>query len=156
MHTITINTDRFQPVTPSESDVKLAGKTSKRLADMLKRHSVSSIHILEKGQFEESLELPESVAQILVTALEEISKGHAVTLIPMQEEVTTGQAAEILSVSRPFLVQMLNKGEIPFRKVGSRRRVKLQDIINYKRDLYNSRLQKLNELTAYDQELTIQ
>lgn len=156
MHTIIINTDQFQPVTPSEADVRLAGKTGKRLADILRRHSISSIHLLERGQFEEPLELPESVAKILVTALEEISKGHAITLIPIQEEVTTGQAAEILNVSRPFLVQMLNKGEIPFRKVGSRRRVRLQDIINYKRNLDNKRLQTLDELTAYDQELSIQ
>ena len=156
MHTITITADSFEPVTPNESEVRLAGSTSERLAAILKKNSSSSIQVLGKGQEEERLDLPESAARILVSALEEIAKGRSITLVAMEEEITTGQAADLLSVSRPYFVQMLDQGEMPFRKVGPRRRVKLQDVMTYKRELYSRRLQTLDALTAYDQELGVQ
>ena len=96
--------------------------------------------------------LPGHVLQILLDVLSEISKGNAISLIPHHQEISTQEAANLLNVSRPFLVGLLENGEIPFRKVGAHRRVKLTDVLEYKDQSDAKRLQALNELTALSQE----
>ncbi|WP_050978415.1 helix-turn-helix domain-containing protein [Beggiatoa alba] len=73
--------------------------------------------------------------------------------MPIHAELTTQEAAELLNVSRPYLVSLLEKGEIPFHKIGSHRRVLAKDIIEYKKNLQAKRLETLNELTALSQTL---
>ena len=152
MHTITITADAFEPVIPNESEVRLAGSTSQRLAAILKKNSASSIQVLEKGQ-EERLDLPTSAARLLVSALEEISKGHSITLVAMEEEITTSQAADLLNVSRPYLIDLLEKNAIPNRKVGTHRRIRFEDLKAYKDHIDAERRKVLAELTAEAQEL---
>jgi len=82
-----------------------------------------------------------------------MAKGNAVTLIPVHAELTTQQAAQILNVSRPFLIEQLEKGVIPYRKVGTHRRVMFKDLMEYKQTMDHSRLNALEELSAIDQEL---
>jgi excisionase family DNA binding protein len=96
--------------------------------------------------------LPGHVLQILLDVLSEMSKGNAISLIPHHQEISTQEAAKLLNVSRPFLVGLLENGEIPFRKVGAHRRVKLTDVLEYKDQSDAKRLQALNELTALSQE----
>ena len=74
-------------------------------------------------------------------------------LIPVQAELTTRQAADILNVSRPFLIEQFEKGLIPYRKVGTHRRVMLKDLMEYKATMEKSGLKALEELSAIDQEL---
>ena len=95
--------------------------------------------------------LPGHVLQILLDVLSEMSKGNAISLIPHHQEISTQEAANLLNVSRPFLVGLLENGEIPFRKVGAHRRVKLTDVLEYKDQSDAKRLQALNELTALSQ-----
>lgn len=156
MSTITITADHFDPITPNEADIQLADKTSKRLAALPPQKATYALQLIEDGQTGDTLEIPVPAMRLLVDVLGEMAKGHAVTIVPFQEEITTQQAADILNISRPFFVQMLDSGEFPFRKVGARRRVKLEDVMSYKRQLYDKRLQILNQLTAYDQELGLQ
>ena len=92
------------------------------------------------------------VLQILLDVLSEMSKGNAISLIPHHQEISTQEAANLLNVSRPFLVGLLENGEIPFRKVGAHRRVKLTDVLEYKDQSDAKRLQALNDLTALSQE----
>ena len=96
--------------------------------------------------------LPGHVLQILLDVLSEMYKGNAISLIPHHQEISTQEAANLLNVSRPFLVGLLENGEIPFRKVGAHRRVKLTDVLEYKDQSDAKRLQALNDLTALSQE----
>ena len=85
--------------------------------------------------------------------LTEMGQGNAVAVSPIQAELTTNQAAELLNVSRPYLTKLLDDGVIPFRKVGTHHRVWLADVLAYKREAYTKRREALAELTALSQEL---
>lgn len=142
--------------TPNQTDTLLAQQTSARLAVLLDEEPPYQVQLLLEGKPSEVLTVPAPAMHLLANILSEMAQGNAVALTPVQEEITTQEAADLLNVSRPFFVQLLDAGELPFRKVGTRRRVRLQDVLAYKRDLYEKRLQTLNELTVYDQELGLQ
>ncbi len=97
--------------------------------------------------------LPQSAVRVLIEALTYISEGREVVVKPLNEELTTQKAAEFLHVSRPFLIKILENGEIPHRKVGKHRRVLLSDLEDYKGRIDEKRLEILAELTAQAQEL---
>lgn len=99
----------------------------------------------------DNLVLPGHVLQILLDALSETSNGNAISLIPHHQEVSTQEAANLLNVSRPFLVGLLENGEIPFRKVGVHRRVLLRDVLAYKERGDSRRTQALDKLAAISQ-----
>jgi excisionase family DNA binding protein len=82
----------------------------------------------------------------------ELARGHGVSLIPMEAELTTNEAARQLKVSRPFLVGLLQKGEIPHRMVGTHRRIRFRDLWAYKQRNDRKRLEAIEELSALDQE----
>jgi excisionase family DNA binding protein len=144
------------PTTPSETEALLAQKTSKQLTALLDKESAYQIQLLHNGQPGEVLAVPAPAMRLLAQILSEMAQGNAVALTPIYAELSTQQAADLMNVSRPYLIEMLDKGEIPYRKVGVHRRVLFADVMAYKRTLYNKRLQALNELTSYDQELGLQ
>lgn len=79
----------------------------------------------------ECLDMPPSVRTLLKQAIHDLVQGRAVSIAPIEQELTTQQAAELLSVSRPFLVKLLEAGAMPFHKAGTHRRVFLQDVFEY-------------------------
>lgn len=97
--------------------------------------------------------LPKAAVRVLIDALAYISEGRDVVVRPLNDELSTQKAAEFLNVSRPFLIKILEKGEIPYRKVGKHRRVLLSDLQSYKRRVDEKRLKVLDELAAQSQEL---
>jgi excisionase family DNA binding protein len=108
------------------------------------------------GPSKETLKLlPASAVQMLVRILEEMARGNAVTVTPVHAELTTQEAADMLNISRPSLIQLLDDGKIEYRKVGTHRRVRFESLIGYKRRADADRRAALAELAAYDQELGI-
>jgi excisionase family DNA binding protein len=97
--------------------------------------------------------LPESVVHMLVAALKEFAKGRQVSVVGADAEMTTQQAADLLLVSRPYLISLLNAGKIPYRKVGTKRRILAEDVQAYKATERVRQRKLLDELAAESQEL---
>jgi excisionase family DNA binding protein len=97
--------------------------------------------------------LPGHVVQLLLDILSEMAQGNAISVMPIHAELTTQEAANMLNVSRPHLVKLVDNGEIPCHKVGTHRRVLAQDVLNYKQHIDAQRHNVLDELTALSQEM---
>jgi excisionase family DNA binding protein len=101
----------------------------------------------------ETIILPDQALRLLLDVLSNMADGNSVTLVPVDAELTSQQAAELLNVSRPFLVRLLENGQIPYHKVGKHRRVRLKDVMAYKHRIDKKRDEVLDELVAEAQEL---
>ena len=146
--------ETFETVAPTETDTQLARESSRRLAThTLGRRPSVHIQILDDGEAGETVAVPASALRLFLHILTEMAQGNAVTLIPTHAELTTQQAAGLLSVSRPYLVKLLDEGKIPFRTVGKYRRVRFDDLMAYKRKDDEARAKILDQLTAEAQEL---
>ena len=143
----------LEPIVPTEEEAGLARASSRQLAAHIGMLQPLQLQLVESGQPGETLALPASALRLLLQILTEMAEGNAVTLIPIHAELTTQQAADLLNVSRPFLIGLLEEGKIPYRKVGTHRRVLLKDVLAYKKQIDADRLATLEELQAQAQEL---
>ncbi len=141
------------PISPNKTEAIIAKETSQRLTASLGRKTAYQIQILESDHLSEALALPAAAVRLLADILSEMAKGNTVTILPVHAELSTQQAANLLNVSRPFLVQLLEDGKIPFHKVGSHRRVTSNALMAYKQKTEQQRLHTLDELTEQAQRL---
>jgi excisionase family DNA binding protein len=95
-----------------------------------------------------TVELPEPLFRILRQAARILAAGQRVSISPIEREVTTQEAADVLNVSRTYLIRLLDQKKIPYLKVGTHRRVKLGDVMSFKQRRNAERLAQLNELIA--------
>jgi excisionase family DNA binding protein len=147
-------TENFETVAPTEAEAALARESSRRLAShKLGRRSSVRIRLLDDSEEAEPVAVPTSALRLFLHLLAEMSQGNAVTLMPSHAELTTQQAADLLNVSRPYLVKLLEEGKIPFRAVGKYRRVRFDDVMSFKRRDDEARAKVLDQLTAEAQEL---
>ena len=141
-----------EPVLPAAEEVAQAQEAVRALARFAAEAPQAQLSI-EDSSRRMHVVLPRAAVQLLQTILREMSQGNAVTLIPVHAELTTQQAADLLNVSRPYFVSLLESGVIPHRKIGTRRRVLFEHLMAYKRAEDAKREEALNELARLSQEL---
>ena len=136
---------------PSERDAALAGRAGRALDALIDGTEPVSARFGDQ-----TVDLPASALRLLREILDWMAQGKGVVLTPLHTELTTREAAELLQVSRTHLVQLLDEGRIPCRKVGSHRRVRAEDILAWRRETELRRREALDGLTADDQKLGLQ
>ena len=141
--------NNIDPILPTRQDALRAGE----LRGALQGRNAVSAPLRVQVDDSTVLDLPPLVSRLLMDILEQTAAGHAVTVIPVEAEVTTQQAAELLNVSRPFVVGLIGKGLIASRMVGNQHRLPLKDVLAYKADNRAKRRETLREMAAIDQEL---
>ena len=139
---------KHEPVCPTDKEATLARESSRQLGPFIE-HDLQ-VRIPETN---EEITLPASAVRLLVELLSEMAEGNAIALTPIRAELTTQQAAALLGVSRPFLVKQLEADLIPFRKIGTHRRIAFKDLMGYKQGIDRKRLETLDQLAAQAQDL---
>jgi excisionase family DNA binding protein len=144
-----------ETISPSDNDTRIARASSKALAALMRDEgdSIASIHIRTKDLHEANIPLPLSAVHLLLHALQEMAEGHSVALVPVDTELTTQQAAELMRVSRPSLIKMLDDRKLPYRKVGAHRRVRYEDVMNYLKTERDRRTKTMMELVEETERL---
>lgn len=97
--------------------------------------------------------IPAEALEILAVILEQMGQGNSVQVMPVHAELTTQEAANLLNVSRPYVVKLISIGSLPARKVGSHRRIRVQDLLAFKARDDRERREQLNALTREAQDL---
>ena len=143
---------RRDPRVPEGAVTEQAARAAELLEAYLTGHrdAAGSLHLrmADQSNDRQPIILPAPAVELLREVLAELAKGHVVTVAAARSELTSQQAADLLNVSRPYLVGLLDRRAIPFRRVGNRRRVRLDDVLAYRRRDEIRRQQLLDELTA--------
>lgn len=149
MGALALNLEDVHQPTPDEIEIaRHAARTLSRVTP-----GDRSIFVVDGEGEPDPVKLPANVFRTLVRVLVEMGNGNAVAVVPVQAELTTQQAADLLNVSRPHLIGLLEKGELPFRMVGTHRKLKARDVLNHKAKVDLARHEALARMAAHDQAL---
>lgn len=142
-------------VAPGVVDAEIAARALRRVKDYLTSPGGRSdeLEILVEGGPREALVVPRQAVELFAHILAAMANGQGVQIMPVNAELTTQQAAQLLNVSRPYLIGLLERGEIEYRLVGRHRRVRFDALMAYMRRDDLARKQVVDELTRLDQEL---
>jgi len=140
-------------ITPNVDESRVA-RSAARLLERLEPtpEGRETLRIIPDHE-ETAIEVPSSAFRLFVDILNQMAQGNAMMLVPAHHELTTQQAADMLLVSRPYFVKLLESNQIPFRRVGPRRRVKFSDLLAYMEKSKSDSNDALRELAAQAQEL---
>jgi excisionase family DNA binding protein len=143
-----------EPVQPGDEDVTTADAAAERVTTYLTRHpdGPRQVRLLVVGDNEEVI-VPRGAVELLARILAYMAAGQGVSVVPAHAELTTQQAAALLNVSRPYLIGLLEAGEIEYRKVGKHRRIKASSLLDYMRADDQRRRTAADELSALTQEM---
>ncbi|WPO95348.1 helix-turn-helix domain-containing protein [Buttiauxella sp. HR94] len=138
---------------PDPHESELAQRGQRELAAYLStKLQTQRISIVGEDDKTHTIELPTSAMTMLVEVLGELAAGNAVQIVPVHAELTTQEAANILNVSRPHMVKLLEKGNLPFHKIGRHRRVLFADLMEYKKRRENESLNAMQALADQAQD----
>lgn len=134
-----------------------AAEAARALQDLLDKVPAPARVVIksEKGSSAPPVILPAALVALLREVLAQLANGNAVTVVPIDAELTTQQAAELLNVSRPYVVHLIETAQLPHRKVGTRRRVRFVDVMAYKKRDEDRRRRVLADLSAQAQDLDL-
>lgn len=139
---------------PTPQAAEQAQTALRALSSLPRRKHAQSIRVQpEGGGAGVSVTVPREAYELFLEVLGQTANGNAVTIVPVHAELTTQQAADLLNVSRPFLIGLLTGGKLPFRLVGSHRRVKFADLMAFKAADDKRRQEVLDALTEEGQKL---
>lgn len=139
------------PVTPTEQDRKVIETFSRALEKVAANHA----QIMVDGKTTETLAVPQPVFEVLKIVADQMGKGRAISVVPTKMLVTTQQAADLLGSSRQHVVKLLTGEDIPYVKVGTHRRIRIEDLIEYKRRRESTRDEALRRLSEQAERLDL-
>jgi len=135
---------------PDEKESALAAESSRLLAALIGRGDTAQLRLLDGDQ---EITVPVSAIKMLVDILNQMAQGNAMSLVPIHAELTTQEAADFLNVSRPYIVKLIEQGELPCHKVGVRRRVLFKHLMEYKERRNQQSMEAVNALSQQAQDL---
>lgn len=141
---------------PVEREVQAAVQGQRILTAFLATNfETQSIQIFDDQNRAHQVELPTSALRLLVDVLAELAGGNAVQVVPVHAELTTQEAADLLNVSRPYVVKLLEEGALPFHRTGKHRRVRFADLMQFKAEREQASEGAMKELAQQSQELNM-
>jgi len=138
---------------PSPEECEQAQAALRTLAQLKPKKGSRKIQVRPQGGPDVSVTIPREAFELFLEVLGQMANGNAVTIVPVHAELTTQQAADMLNVSRPHLVSLLESKKLPFRRVGTHRRVRFSDLLAYQQQDQAERQAVLDELTDEAQKL---
>jgi excisionase family DNA binding protein len=139
---------------PSTEDAQQAQAALRVLSGLSVEETSRTIEVRSDGHGRgTSVTVPREAFALFLEILGQMANGNAVTIVPVHAEMTTQQAADLLNVSRPFLIEMLESGKLPYRRVGTHRRIRVSDLLAYQRKDMADRHAVVDELTREAQKL---
>ncbi|TCC59386.1 DNA-binding protein [Kribbella pittospori] len=149
-----MNSAELATARPDAAEVRTADIAMRRVKRYLADHAEErDIRVAVGGDPDDTLSVPRSAMELLARVLAHMAAGQAVSVVPAHAELTTQQAANLLNVSRPFLIGLLDSGLIEYRRVGKHRRVRADSLLNYKRNDDQDRREAADELTELNREM---
>jgi excisionase family DNA binding protein len=150
----TLPRDPAESAAPSIATASAARESARLLARSLpKTADMVQLRVDEPDAPSEPVAVPAEAFRLLLTILSKMADGNAVRVISDGDELSTGDAAEMLNVSRPYVIKLLDEGHIPSHRVGTHRRVRAGDVLAYRDEHFRARKGVLDRMAAIDQEL---
>jgi excisionase family DNA binding protein len=149
---MTIERFATEALTPAEPERAVAEKLNQELERQLALGEEVSV-MLSADEAGTQYDLPATAVKLLVKILAEIAKGNAVAVVGLKPELTAKEAAELLGISHPRLIKLLESGKLPFHEVGTHHRIRLADVLAYRRKSLGERKAILREVVALNQEM---
>ncbi len=141
-------------VSPDDVAVQQADVALRRVRRYLSTHAEErAIRVVVGGDPDDALSLPRDAVDLLARVLAHMAAGQGVSVVPAHAELTTQQAADLLNVSRPYLIGLLDAEKIAYRKVGKHRRVRVDSLLEYKRKDDHERREAADELSKLNQDM---
>ena len=145
-----------QVTLPRTQDIEAATTAQRALAAYLATgFETKLVQLVDSNDRSHAIRLPMAALQLLREILSELADGNAVKVVPVHAELTTQEAADLLNVSRPYLVKLLETGKLAFHKTGKHRRIRFDDLMSYKQARDENSRQALDALATEAQELSM-